>query len=232
MLAKERLTELVEQHGPGEVLPPERVLAEQFGVSRPTLRTALAELARAGLVVRQRGRGTFTTARSTAPEFVPAVHDSILSPAAEGEWTSRVLRFESVPAGARLGQRLQVSPATEVLRVTRLQLVGTEPMALERLRLPLLLVPDLTARDLEVGSFYRLLRMRYGITVADAVQTIESTVVDPVEAESLTVPPYSPALLCERVTRDGEGRVVELARSVHRGDRYRITSRLTFGQQG
>ena len=61
------------------------------------------------------------------------------------------------------------------------------------------------------------------------MQTTEPTVTDADEARLLGVPLYSPALLFERTTRDSGGRVIEFARSVYRGDRYRITSHLRLG---
>lgn len=64
--------------------------------------------------------------------------------------------------------------------------------------------------------------------MSDAVQTIEPSVTDADEAELLEVPVFAPMLLFERTTRDVTGRVVEFARSVYRGDRYRITSKLRF----
>jgi GntR family transcriptional regulator len=64
--------------------------------------------------------------------------------------------------------------------------------------------------------------------VASAVQSIEPSFTNPEQAELLDVPVYSPLLQIERTTRDTTGRVVEVTRSVYRGDRYRITSTLRF----
>ncbi|WP_460358125.1 GntR family transcriptional regulator [Actinoallomurus acanthiterrae] len=112
--------------------------------------------------------------------------------------------------------------------MTRIRLVDGDPIAIERLELPAALVPGLTPADMESGNFYRLLRERYEIAVVEAVQTIEPTVTNPEQADLLDVPVYAPALQFERTTRDHTGRVVEFARSVYRGDRYRITSKLRF----
>ena len=54
------------------------------------------------------------------------------------------------------------------------------------------------------------------------------TVTNPDQADLLDVPVYAPVLLIERTTRDTTGRIVEFARSIYRGDRYRITSKLRF----
>jgi GntR family transcriptional regulator len=73
------------------------------------------------------------------------------------------------------------------------------------------------------------LRDHHGVTPANAIQTTEPTVTDAEESRLLSVPLYSPALQFERTTQDTEGRTIEFTRSVYRGDRYRITSHLTFG---
>jgi GntR family transcriptional regulator len=66
------------------------------------------------------------------------------------------------------------------------------------------------------------------VAAKDAVQTTEPTVTDAQEAALLGVPLHSPALLFERTTRNADHAVIEYTRSIYRGDRYRITTRLTF----
>lgn len=225
---REWLFGLIEDQGPGEPVPSERELSERFGVSRPTVRAAIDDLVRAGLLIRQHGRGTFTSPRKVTQEMTPTSTADFYVPPAEGNWASRVISFESAPAGAQLGHRLHVSPGDPVLDVTRLRLVDGEPMAIEKIQIPYALVPRLAPADLESGSLYQLLRVRYELVVTEAVQTIEPTVTDATEADLLGVPRYAPALLFQRTTKDIDGRVVEYVRSIYRGDRYRITTHLRF----
>jgi GntR family transcriptional regulator len=225
---RRHLLDVIERSGPGTPLPPERDLALELGVSRPTLRAAVDELTKIGLLVRQHGRGTFTHAPKVSQALSGTSAKAFAVPPAEGTWTSRILVFDTSPAGAPRASRLSVSPADPVLRVRRLRLVDDEPMAIERIDVPAALVPGLTPADLETGNFYQLLRSRYEIVVSDAVQTIEPSVTDAEEAELLGIPTFAPVLLFERTTRDGTGRIVEFAHSVYRGDRYRITSKLRF----
>jgi GntR family transcriptional regulator len=225
---RRQLLDLIEQAGAGTVLPPERDLATRFSVSRPTVRAAIEDLVRAGLVVREHGRGTFTSPQKISQELVGNAAAGLGVPPADGDWTSRVLEFGSRPAGPTRARHLGLAAGEPVLRVTRLRLVDDEPIAIERIDLPGALVPGLTPEDLEAGNFYHLLRERYGIVVADAVQTMEPSVTNPDEAEHLDVPVYAPVLLIERTTRDSSGRIVEFVHSIYRGDRYRITSRLRF----
>ncbi|MBX6382238.1 MAG: GntR family transcriptional regulator [Microbispora sp.] len=221
------LLDLIADKEPGTAIPSERDLSRELGVSRPTLRAAIDVLVRQGMLVREHGRGTFTGRRKVTQPLA-AGDDSFHAPAAEGNWLSRILEFDSAPATARLAHRLRVSPADPVLRVVRLRLVDGEPMAIERIHLPHRLVESLRPDDMVSGSFYQFLRTRFGIDVRSATQTIEPTVTDETEAQLLGVPQHAPALLIERTAREAGGRVVEFTRSIYRGDRYRITSELRF----
>lgn len=222
------LLDLVAGRGPGEAIPSERDLAADLGVSRPTLRAAVDDLVRSGVLVRQHGRGTFTGPHRVTQALTSTPSGSFYAPPAEGEWSSEVLDFGTIVAGPQLARRLQLAPAAPVLRVVRLRVVDAEPMAIERLHLPYELVVGLEPDDMVAGSFYQLLRERFGVDVRSAVQTLEATVTDGPEAELLAVPEHFPALMVERTTRDATGRIVEFVRSVYRGDRYRVTSELHF----
>ncbi|MEV8509906.1 GntR family transcriptional regulator [Actinoplanes sp. NPDC051475] len=224
---RERLLELIESVAPGDALPSERDLSGGLGASRPTIRAAIEELAREGLLVRRHGRGTFTNPHKISQE-VPSTADL---PPAEGEWASEVLEFEVVPAGARLGRRLRLSPGDDVVRALRRRVVDGEPIALEDIRIPRTVAPHLSRDDFEGGTLYQHLRVRHGVVPAEAVQITEPTVTDATESRLLAVPLHSPALLFERTTQDARGRLIEFARSVYRGDRYRITQQLRFGPE-
>jgi GntR family transcriptional regulator len=227
--ARDRLLRLIELRTPGEALPSERSLSEELGVSRPTLRAALDDLARDGLIVREHGRGTFMSSRKIHQALEPTQDGHFQVPPADGTpWQSRLISFEVEPAGARLGQRMEISPGDQLVSVVRLRLVDGAPMCIERIKLPAAFVPGITGRDFEVGSLYGLLRSRYHVAAKNAVQTTEPTVTDAQEAELLGVPLHSPALLFERTTRNADEAVIEYTRSIYRGDRYRITTRLTF----
>jgi GntR family transcriptional regulator len=219
--------DLIEEGTPGSPIPSERQLCEQLGVSRPTLRSVVDELVRDGALVRRQGKGVFV-ARAKITQSLAQLGGagSHIPAAVDGAWASRTLAFEIVPAGARVGRRLHLAPQDEIVRVHRLRLVDGEPVCVETVHLPRRFVPDLAADDLEGVSLYALLRRRFGLALARAVQIIEPTVADEQEAALLGVPAYSPALLFERTTHDARGRAVEFTHSIYRGDRYRIVSTL------
>src|SRR2546425_12236194 len=140
---------------------------------------------------------------------------------------SRTLDLRVVKAGARLGRVLHVSPSEPVVVAKRLRLADRETMAIETLHVRESLIPGLSKRDLEEGSFYELLRNRYGIVIVGGHQTIEPTVTNEDESAALGVPLHSPAFLFERITRSESGEIVEFVSSIYRGDRYRLVTELS-----
>lgn len=222
------ILQLIEARHPGDAIPSERTLCTRLGVSRPTVRAAVDELVNSGLIVREHGRGMFVAPAKITQELVSEAH-ALTLPQAAGAWSSRVLDFSTVPAGARVGRKLRMSPAAEIAYIARLRLVDGSPMAIEHLHVPAELVPGLTPEEMETGDFYEHLRLRHHVDVREAVQSIEPTVVTEAEARIIEVPVLSPALLFERLTTDATGRPVEYVHSLYRGDRYRIVSRLALG---
>jgi GntR family transcriptional regulator len=222
---RQQVLDLIERLGVGTAIPSERQLSADLGVSRLTLRAALDDLAREGYLVRRRGSGTYVQHPKIAQELtITSFSDDMrrrgMTPG------SRTLSMETIHAGARLGRVLNVSPSEQIVVVKRLRLADGASMAIETLHIPEALVPGLTPKAL-TGSFYELLRDRYGVLIVEGTQAIEPTVTNEEESEALGVPLHSPAFLFERTSRDEAGRTVEFVRSVYRGDRYRIVTELT-----
>jgi GntR family transcriptional regulator len=222
---RERVLDLIEGLGVGEAIPSERQLSVDLGVSRLTLRAALEDLAREGYLVRRRGAGTFVSEPKIAQELtMTSFTEDMRRRGMQPE--SRTLDLSIVPAGARLGRVLHVSPSEPVMVAKRLRLADGETMAIETLHVRASLVPGLTARDLDRQSFYELLAERFGIVIVGGVQALEPTVTNEDESNALGVPLHSPAFLFERVTRSETGEIVEFVSSLYRGDRYRIVTEL------
>jgi GntR family transcriptional regulator len=224
---RDRILDLVEGLEVGHSIPSERQLTIDIGVSRLTVRAALDELVRDGYLERRHGSGTYVTEPKiaqplTLTSFSNDMRRRGMVPG------NRTLELTTILAGARLAQRLAVSPDARIVRVKRLRLADSKPMALELLHVHEALVPGLTRSDFENHSFYDLLAERYGIFIASGTQSIEPTVTNEEESEALGVPLLSPAFLFERTTVSESGRIVEFVRSIYRGDRYRLVADLVL----
>jgi GntR family transcriptional regulator len=224
---RDRILDLIEGLDVGHSIPSERQLTGDLGVSRLTVRAALDELVRDGYLERRHGSGTYVTEPKiaqplTLTSFSNDMRRRGMVPG------NRTLELTTILAGARLAHKLAVSPDARIVRVKRLRLADSKPMAMEVLHVHEGLVPGLTRSDFEDHSFYDLLAERYGIVIASGTQSIEPTVTNEEESEVLGVPLHSPAFLFERTTVSESGRIVEFVRSIYRGDRYRLVADLVL----
>ncbi|MEV8379043.1 GntR family transcriptional regulator [Kribbella sp. NPDC056861] len=227
--AREHLLGLIESRAVGQAIPSERQLSAELGISRPTLRAVVDDLIRDGWLVREHGRGMFVGSPKIAQQITGATGaQGATYPKAPGTWTSRVLSHAVIPAGTLIGSRLRVTPNTAVLRIARQRLVNGEPMCLETIHVLNEIVPDFEVKAVEQGSFYALLRERYGVIPTDAEQTHLAAAADATESALLGLPLEAPILILERTTRDQDGRSFEYTRAAYRGDRYQVTTHLTL----
>ena len=117
---------------------------------------------------------------------------------------------------------LELAPGGRAWMVRRVRYGDREPLLLETFWVPDALCPDLARRELAHGSLYDLMRQRYGIDPCTADESIEPAVLEPGDARHLGSRPGAPAMVVTRTARDREGRAVEFARDIYRGDRARF----------
>jgi GntR family transcriptional regulator len=217
---------------PGQRLGAERALAAELGVSRATLRQALAVLEDSGLVRRVPGRGGGT--------FVS--RDKIERDLSRVVGVPALLRSQGVVAGTRVmsarlagadeptAQALHLRPGDLVVDLVRIRLADAIPISVEHATLPADRFPGLLELPLG-GSVYELLGEHFGTQPEEAVERIEVVVASPDEAIILDVPPGAPLLAITRTTTDANGEPIEFSHDLFRADRTRIVVR-TPGQGG
>ena len=210
---------------PGTLIPSERDFCEQFGISRMTVRQALGELVSEGMVVREKGKGTFVAQprlRQRLTRLTGFSEDMLARGKQPGACVLRVERVAAKPTAARA---LGILPSEEVILVERLRLADGEPVALEASYLHFDGMEEVIGLPLD-GSLYRLLTERFGIHPLRAEQEIEATLATGREMDLLKLEPSKPVLRNRRTTYDAEGRPFEYAESVYRGDRYTFYAEL------
>ena len=219
------LEEAVEcgEYLPGSALPAERELAVRLGVSRVTVRQAIAQLVERGLVVRRHGSGTFVAPRRQEERIQHPL--SRLTSFTEDMQArglkagGRVLSFAAGHPSAQEAMTLGLSPGQRVYRVRRLRTANGEALAVEESILSAQRLGELHASDLQDVSLYAMLQSR-GASPVRALRQLRAVNADEDLAGLLGVPLGSALLATERVAWDAAGRAVELARAHYRGDRY------------
>jgi len=226
--ARRRLLDQISrgQLRPGERLGAERELAQSLGVSRSTVRQALAALEGAGVVRRVPGRGGGTFVRQQMIERDLSQVVGVPALLREQGMTagSQIVSTGLGPADQETAEALDLSAESYVIDVVRIRLADGTPISLEHVRLPAQLFPGLL--DLPLGgSLYELLQERYGTVPGEAVEHIEVVSAGGDEATILGVEPGAALLSITRTTRDVEGGLFEFSHDLFRADRTVITVR-------
>ena len=212
------------EHGelsPGQALPPERELGKLLGLSRVTVRKAIAGLVEDGLVLQRQGSGTFVAERivksfSHLTSFTDDLRARGLDP------KSVLLECSSGGATPEEAMALNLSPGAPVIRLYRLRTAAGQPLAVERTSVPAHALPDpASVRD----SLYAAFAAR-GLHPVRALQRLRAIAFDAEQARLLQLREGSPGLFIERRAFLDDGRVVEFTRSYYRGDAYDFVAEL------
>lgn len=214
-----------------EQLPTETRLAEQFGVSKITVRQALQGLANIGYIRREHGKGTFVAQRKfdEGPRELTSFSEEMrrhdFAP------SSRILQQTLAGADAKVAHALGIEIATPVFTLKRIRCADGEPMSVQTAYIPATYVPDLQIA--EDASLYDVLQLRYQLYPARARETYFATLADARSAAWLGIRPGSAVFQVERVTLLPNEKPFEFVQSMVRGDRYTIVLDLhKEGKQG
>ncbi|MEU5683967.1 MULTISPECIES: GntR family transcriptional regulator [Streptomyces] len=222
---KRHLLDITETLPPGTPVPPERTLAAEFDTSRTTVRQALQELVVEGRLERIQGKGTFVAKPKVSQALQLTSYTEDMR--AQGlEPTSQLLDIGYITADDRLADLLDITAGGRVLRIERLRLANGEAMAIETTHLSAKRFPALRRSLVKYTSLYTALAEVYDVHLAEAEETIETSLATPREAGLLGTDVGLPMLLLSRHSLDGDGQPVEWVRSVYRGDRYKFVARL------
>lgn len=217
---------------PGDRLPSEAELCAQFGVSRITVRAALDQLVDAGLLWRQRGKGTFVTAPLVEHELI-RLTDFVEDMAAAGlRPASRITHFGEEYAPPDVAAQLDVGRRTPVVRLDRLRLADDTPIAFDVTYLPLRYGRLLDKHTLETETIYHVLETQYKIPIVSGTFVIESGRATPELAAQLEVERNMPLLIIQRVSYSERRDPIYFQRRYYRSDRVRYRVELDRGYPG
>jgi GntR family transcriptional regulator len=208
---------------PGQRLGSERSLATELGVSRSSLRQALATMEQAGAVRRVigRGGGTFVS-HSKIDRDLSHIRSVPELLSAQGITAgTRILSTGISPAGAATSEALEIEPGQLVYAIVRIRLADGAPISLEHAWLPVSLFPGLLDFQLG-GSLYGLLREHFSVEPQETTERIEVVRAGADDASILGIGRDDPLLLITRVTSSADGTPFEHSHDLFRADRTRI----------
>jgi GntR family transcriptional regulator len=208
---------------PGDQIPAERDLALLWGISRMTLRKAIAQLVSDGVLERRSNLGTYVAQPLVERPMLRASQGGIgqivaRSGAVSG---SKLLYFERIAASDKHARQLQQEPGASLLVIKRLRTANGVPFCIETVYLPAAMLPGLVADDLQDGvSLYALLAERYGIHISNSGDwTVRSSIIGAEECLQLGLAPGAATLVYKGIAFDADGRAIELMVSVNHPQR-------------
>jgi GntR family transcriptional regulator len=210
---------------PGDMLPTEEQLQDQYDLSRTTVRQALKELEFEGLISRYQGRGTFVSkpklSHSPDPHF--NLTTFLKQQGIEPGW--RVLSAEWVPAPAEVAERLEIDPGTQVYRLRRLRLANSEPIGYHVAHVVPTAAERINEERLEQGGSLDYLRRTGQQNEFYANRIIEAVLASEETARLLDIVAGSAILMVRRRVFDSEDMPIEDMRAMYRGDRFQYRVR-------
>jgi GntR family transcriptional regulator len=223
---REKLREDLMHTESGALIAPEAVLEARFAVSRITIRKAIDDLVSEGLLVRKQGRGTFREIPKMVQERITIT-----------TWTQQMKDLGHIPQTAqrevaeidppkKIAHLLKLEPGEKVIQIRRTRLANNEPITLMVNYLPSALVPGFTGLEMHCESLYDFLRLQYGLSPAEALDTVETRPASDTESERLKIEAWEPVLVVTRLAHLSDGSPFELGISVSCGARYEYKVRL------
>ena len=207
-----------EEYTVGSRLPAETELAAHYGVSRGTVRQAVAALTAEGLIGSRQGARRVVLASRRSQSFAELRSFAQWARAMGCEATGHVVAQEYLPATAQDAARLQLREGTRVLHVLRVRGLDGEPVLVERTVYADWISPAVETLDPYAPSVTQLLYDSTGLVFAYGEHVIDAVAASAQDAELLGIRRTSPLLRVRRVTTTREGRPVEWSDDRYRSD--------------
>lgn len=210
---------------PGEALPTEMELAQQFEISRMTVRKAIGELVAAGMVYTQQGKGTFVS----MPKLDNVVFEldnynqEIKDRGLTGKAT--ILEARIVRANQQLMDKFKITDKSTRFLYFRMVLAAEdEPLAYERKYTIYTKRKPILESELQDSSLTNLVSVHSDSMPVSSKKVLQVSVATKEEASILQIPIKAPVFVMEQTVYNAEHQPIGWSKSVYRGDRYQLTA--------
>ena len=206
---------------PHAQLPPESALIDQFGVSRITVRQALNDLQKEGLIFKLHGKGSFVSKPKTDQHLASLQGFAEAMSAAGHEIYNQVVDLRDIPASPTIAAKLNIAPKSPITEIKRVRFLNRSPISFEVTYVPSDIGARLAKTDLTTRDIFLILENDFGIRLGNADLAIEAGLADARIAKHLRIGRHAPILLIERLTHTAECRPLDFEYLFYRGDSFR-----------
>ncbi len=221
------------QYPPGSQIASEHELCRELKVSRITVREALRELVREGLLVKVQGKGTFVSPDAAAA-LPPMKYTGALEDIYERVLRLNVVDVEinRVPVTAMLRQLLSLPASeTELTCIKRLRQLNEQPFSFTVNFLPVTIGDRIRKEDLLTTPLMAILEGEMRIPIVRAVEAVEAAPADPEISDRLQVPVLYPVMHVTRTMFTEGDKPFEVVETFYRADKYKYSVSLTRVQR-
>lgn len=217
---------------PGSRLPTEQELCGLFGVSRITVRQALADLQVGGLLEKVHGRGSFVR-RAKAFQNITELEGFSEAMTPRGHQVrNRLHGFKHLSATADLAAFLQLPKGARVTEIARVRLLDGAPISFERTFVAESLGEELAAADLVTRDLFQIMELDHGLSIGHAEVTIDAQSVDEVLSKELQARRGEPILRVERHVFEQSGKPLAFEILYFRADTFQYRIRIDRVKRG
>ncbi len=215
-----------------EQMPSEAEMMKAFDVSRITVRQALGDLQKEGLIFKIHGKGAFVS-KPKAYQNVTRLQGfgEAMTPLGY-ETFSRVLGIKNLAADKTVAARLKLPEQALVTEIRRLRYLNREPISLDVTYVPAAIGERLMKEDLATRDVFLILENEYGHALGAADLQIEAVLADETLARLLGIEEGTPLLRIERLTHGADGQPLDYEHLYYRGDAFQYRLTIERGHRG
>ncbi|NIM97713.1 MAG: UTRA domain-containing protein [candidate division Zixibacteria bacterium] len=217
---------------PGQPIPAETQLVEEYDVSRITVRKAVDNLVLSGLLTRKRGVATYV-AEPKITHRIGSIYSSTEEILARGLTPgTEFLEKNRIDPPDYIRRELALDENAKAFRLKRLRFANNEPVAILTSYVPEELAPGLISNEFTENSLYRTLEQRYNLKLSECDEYIEAQIIRGDDARLLGLGNSGPVLAVKRLTYLDSSRAIESLIALYRSDRYKYQVKLKGRAEG
>lgn len=206
----------------GEQLPNETELGRIYGISRITVRRALKELAKEGLLEIKQGKGTFVKGSKLNLKIMDlgGFNDALSD--AEHSISTKILEKKIIKATDEIAEIFELPEGFEVLKLKRLIIDDDEPLCIDIAYFPIDIFPGIYEKITDNVSTFNIMKKEYGAEMCKAYKEFSIVIAQKEFSDILNCSPTEPLFSVRKVIYDSH------KKPIHFSDYYILSSRVKY----